>query len=63
MAVIGINQDDTAAAKYSRSPQNLTDEESPLYHSSSSVSNTGSFLSLTSRKPSFARSTNTLLER
>ena len=44
MAVIGINKDDTTV-KYNKSPQNLTDEESPLYHSSSSVSHTGSFLS------------------
>ena len=67
LAVIGMNKEDSVSTndenKYRRSPPHTTDEESPLYRSHSSFSNTDSFVSLISRKPSFARSSNTLLER
>lgn len=62
-----MNKEDSVSTndenKYRRSPPHTTDEESPLYRSHSSFSNTDSFVSLISRKPSFARSSNTLLER
>ena len=66
LAVIGMDKKEsglTSEEKYRRTPQNTTDEESPQYRSNSSFSNSDSFVSLISRKPSFAKSSNTLLER